>query len=76
MSGLATRAQRRQAARPRRRITSFVAIVAAFVLLLAAAGTVMFAQLAANGRAPWVSTGLSAAAFLVTILALALRRRP
>ncbi len=77
MSDVATPAERRRAAkRPRRRLTPFGAIIAALVLLLAAAGTIVFAQLEANGTAPWVSTTLSAAAFVTTALALALRRRP
>ena len=77
MSELATRAERRRAARrARRRPTPFGTIIASFVLLLAAAGTIVFAQLAANGTAPWVSTALSAAAILATLLALGIRRRP
>ena len=77
MSDLATRAERRRAAkRTRRRLTPFGAIVAAFVMLVGSAGTVVFAQLAANGTAPWVSTALSAAAIATTVLAVALRRRP
>jgi len=74
---LATRAERRRASKwARRRPTPFGAIIAAFVLLVGSAGTVVFAQLAANGTAPWVSTALSAAAIATTVLAIALRRRP
>jgi hypothetical protein len=77
VSDLATRAKRRRAARrARRRLTPFGAIIAAFVLLVGSAGAVVFAQLAANGTAPWVSTALSAAAIATTVLAVALRRRP
>ena len=77
MSDLATRAVRRRGAkRARRRLTPFGVIIAAFVLLVGSAGTVVYAQLAANGTAPWVSTGLSAAAIATTVLAVALRRRP
>jgi len=77
VSDLATRAVRRRGAkRARRRLTPFGVIIAAFVLLVGSAGTVVYAQLAANGTAPWVSTGLSAAAIATTVLAVALRRRP
>jgi len=78
VSDVATRAERRKAGKRRRRRwpTSFGKILFAFVLLLGSAGTIVFAQLAASGTAPWVSTGLSAAAAIVTILALAQRRRP
>ena len=77
MRDLATRAERRRTSkRARRRPRPFGAIIAAFVLLVGSAGTVVFAQLAANGTAPWVSTGLSAAAIATTVLAVALRRRP
>jgi hypothetical protein len=77
VSDLATGAKRRRASRrARRRPTPFGAIIAALVLLVGSAGTVVFAQLAANGKAPWVSTALSAAAIATTVLAVALRRRP
>jgi len=77
VSDLATRAERRRAGkRARRWLTPFGAIIAAFVLLVGSAGTVVYAQLAANGTAPWVSTALSAAAIVTTVLAVALRRRP
>ena len=77
MSDVAARAERRRAGkRARRRLTPFGAIIAAFFPLVGAAGTFVFAQLAANGTAPWVSTALSAAAIATTVLALALRRRP
>jgi hypothetical protein len=50
--------------------------VVAFVLLLASAGTIVFAQLAASYVAAWISIGLSGAVIIVTALALALRARP
>ena len=70
-----TRVERRAVRRSRLARWSFKAMVLGFVLLLASAGTIAFAQLRASHVAPWISVGLSAAVVVLTALALFLRPR-
>ena len=59
----------------RSRLTPVVVFAAAFVLLIGAAVAVGLAQFRSGSAAPWVSIGCSAAAVLLSAVAIFMPRR-
>jgi hypothetical protein len=59
----------------RSRVTPFVVFAAAFVFLIGAAVAVGLAQFRSGSAAPWTSIGCSAAAVLLSAVAIFMPRR-